>query len=179
MKGFGLQTLLILLILAPAVVHANALDMQEEVQGSQQVCSSYFKQYERKYQIPNNLLHAIATIESSMRPFAVNHEGKSYYFNTSLEATLFAENLKKSGKTNFDIGCMQVNHYFHGDKFASIAESFVPEKNIDYAASYLRSLYKEIGSWTQAISAYHAGQSLSSKGKEYARKIINEWLKLS
>ena len=40
---------------------------------------------------------------------------------------------------------MQINQYGHGSHFRSVDEMFDPEQNVQYAASYLKSLYQSRG----------------------------------
>lgn len=57
---------------------------------------------------------------------------------------------------NFDVGLMQINHRWHGSKFADVDSMFDIHKNLDYAASYIKSLQRKHGSVTKAIAHYHS-----------------------
>ena len=61
------------------------------------------------------------------------------------------------GVVLIDVGCMQINHHFHGDRFASVAAMFEPHANVEYAARFLKTLRRKEGSWTLAVARYHAG----------------------
>ncbi len=52
---------------------------------------------------------------------------------------------------------MQINHHYHGDKFADVEAMFDPAQNVDYAARFLKELRAREGSWTMAVARYNAG----------------------
>ena len=64
-----------------------------------------------------------------------------------------------------DIGCMQINHHYHGAAFASLAAMFDPALNIDYAARFLRDLKARERTWTMAVARYNAGPQQRSGAK--------------
>ena len=64
---------------------------------------------------------------------------------------------RSGGAKLIDIGCIQINQHWHGAHSSSVDETFDPEQNVQYAASYLQSLYQDAGSWTVAVARYRAG----------------------
>ncbi|MGO7748387.1 hypothetical protein ACC677_36975, partial [Rhizobium ruizarguesonis] len=48
---------------------------------------------------------------------------------------------RNSGAKLIDIGCMQINHYLHGENFRSAEEMFDPHRNVEYAEKFLRNLH--------------------------------------
>ncbi len=44
-----------------------------------------------------------------------------------------------------DLGCMQINHRYHGEKFPSVEAMFDPARNVDYAARFLKDLREREG----------------------------------
>ena len=64
--------------------------------------------------------------------------------------------LSNSGKTNVDVGCMQLNIKWHAKYFSNFSEMLSPTHNTLYAAKYLEQLYKETGSWMKAVKYYHS-----------------------
>ncbi len=56
------------------------------------------------------------------------------------QAILRFMHCKSSGMRLIDIGCMQLNYFYHGDRFSSIEHMFDPHLNVDYAARYLKDL---------------------------------------
>jgi hypothetical protein len=89
-------------------------------------------------------------------PWALNHAGRGYWFETADEMIGFAEQLITSGQTNFDIGCFQLNYRWHGEQFTSLTEMAEPARNADYAASFLRTKFNAVQSWRTAVGAYHS-----------------------
>ena len=69
---------------------------------------------------------------------------------------------------------MQLNYRWHGNKFTSIKEMLIPEKNITYAAKLLCSLYKRHGNWHKAVRHYHSAKLEHSR--KYSRKVAMVWL---
>ena len=67
------------------------------------------------------------------------------------------EAARKGGARLIDIGCMQINHYFHGRGFRSVEAMFDPRENVEYAAQFLKALRVQEGSWILAAARYHAG----------------------
>ena len=138
-------------------------------------CAQETRLAEEKHNIPRGLLSAISEVESRMNPFALNNAGKSYYFNNFGELHTKLKNLLRIGETNIDVGCMQLNYYYHGEKFSKITDMIDPKKNVEYAASFLKKLYTENGeSWHKAVRYYHS--KTSSKNKIYSKKIAIAWI---
>jgi soluble lytic murein transglycosylase-like protein len=135
---------------------------------------SFIKKASDYYNIPEELLKAIAYVESGLcvnddfRPWSINIQGKSYHFTTKLSALEFLkENLKLT--KNIDIGLMQINYYYHGKNFNSLEDMFDLEKNINYAAKFLYLLYLKYGSWQSAIKRYHGNSEIKNEG--YLEKV--------
>ena len=82
------------------------------------------------------------------------------------------EKARAAGAKLIDVGCMQINHHFHGAKFASVEELLDPAKNVDYAARFLRELKAREGSWTMAVARYHAGPNNSPAQKKYVCRVV-------
>ncbi|PZQ98048.1 MAG: lytic transglycosylase [Cereibacter sphaeroides] len=126
----------------------------------------------RKANVPLEVLQTIALAESGRAdrgrqrpwPWTVNFGGQGFWFATAEEAELAIAERQSLGVTNFDVGCFQLNHRWHGDAFSSIAAMMNPEQNALYAATFLRRLYEETGSWNEASAAYH------SRTPEYAEQ---------
>lgn len=132
----------------------------------QQWCQTYFAKTEKKFNIPKNTLQAIAFTESGQYfkgkgliawPWSINVQGKGYIFPTKEKAVQAAEFLVKSGHTNFDIGCMQINYRHHGAAFKTLHDAFSPQQNVDYAGRFLKSLFDKNQSWKVAQAHYHSG----------------------
>ena len=110
------------------------------------------------------MLHAISLTETGRAqggrlrpwPWAINREGQGYWFGSRDEALAFAKASVAAGRTSFDVGCFQINYFWHGRNFPSLEAMFDPETGADYAASFLKALYQERGDWSAAAGAYHS-----------------------
>lgn len=131
-------------------------------------------QAEIRNKIPKGLLAAIAKVESDHREYAINIGGRAVYTSSLAAVTSIAKSQIDSGVTNIDLGVMQLNYRWHGDKFASLEEMLTPEKNINYAASLLKTLYDQHRNWQKAIRHYHSANIEHSR--KYSRKVAMVWL---
>jgi hypothetical protein len=125
--------------------------------------------------LPPGLLPAISRIESGRRvgrvvrawPWTLNHAGRGLYFETRQEALAYLRQTVAEGPRNIDVGCMQVNHYWHGENFPSVEVMLDPETNIRYAVRFLKELYASKGSWEAAVKHYHSPDP--DRGARYHR----------
>lgn len=115
--------------------------------------------------VPVSLLRAIGEVESGVQvsdkrfswPWAVN-DGRSLFFRSREAAAAHIQTLVAAGKTNVDVGCMQVNWRWHAEALEAPAELLDPMTNALYAARYLSGLRKELGScpggeWLATVEA--------------------------
>jgi hypothetical protein len=152
------------LLLSFALPAAPALADHDEA--GAQICERAIVAGARDEGIPEGVLHAISLTETGRAaggrlrpwPWAINREGQGYWFRTRDEALAFARASVAAGRTSFDVGCFQINYYWHGRNFASLEAMFDPLTGADYAASFLKSLYLERGDWSAAAGAYHSQQ---------------------
>ena len=79
---------------------------------------------------------------------------------------------KAAGADLIDVGCMQINHYWHKSAFSSVDEMFEPGKNVAYAAKFLQQLRQREGSWTLAVARYHAGPDNNPAQKKYVCRVL-------
>jgi len=156
------------------------------IEGAKQ-CTQYFPIKERQYGIPVHLLAAISSIETGRYhkglgmalpwPWTINVEGKGYFFNSKAEAIAETARHIRMGKRSIDVGCMQVNLKYHPDAFANLNDAFDPEKNVDYAARFLKNNYADLGnSWVKAAAAYHS--RTPAYGNPYLKRVATAWQKI-
>src|SRR5699024_8616987 len=79
---------------------------------------------------------------------------------------------RRDGVRLIDLGCMQINHHYHGERFASVEAMFDPHRNVAYAARFLSELRVREGSWTMAVARYHAGPDNDPAQKRYVCAVI-------
>ena len=126
---------------------------------------------ESEYGIPDGLLAAIAKVESKTKPYAVNARKKSHYFTTKDDAADFIETKLKKGYKNISIGCCQLLYAAHKRNFNNSPKNMLdPEKNIRYAAKFLKKLYTSHGSWEIAVKRYHSVIGL--KADRYYKRVL-------
>jgi hypothetical protein len=149
--------LLLLILLAALPRPAQALGVVPD-------CETMAAEAGRRAGLPAGLLPAISRIEAGRGkggerrawPWTLNHAGKGLYFETRAEAMTYLREATVRGRTNIDVGCMQVNHYWHGANFASLDAMMNPETNIAYAVRFLKELHDRHGSWAAAVRHYHS-----------------------
>jgi hypothetical protein len=165
--------------LAPALVVLAALSIFNRAVAEPQslVCEREMTRASAKYGVPLGVLYAVGLTETGRRgtlsPFALNIEGPSYFPDTLDEALQKFHEAENRGAKLIDIGCMQINHYYHGGHFSSVEAMFDPHTNVDYAARYLKDLKDQEGSWTLAAARYHAGPDNDPAQKQYVCEVIS------
>ena len=144
--------------------------------GEAAACEREMARASAAYDIPLGVLYAVGLTETgrrgSLAPFALNIDGAPF-FPPSLEAALrvFSE-AKRNGARLIDIGCMQINHTFHGARFRSLIEMFEPRRNVDYAARFLRELRRHEPNWTLTVARYHAGPHNDPAQRRYVCAVV-------
>jgi Transglycosylase SLT domain len=141
-------------------------------------CLGLIKSAEKSQAIPEGLLKAIGFTESGRViadgrrvpwPWTVNAEGQGYYFETKQDAIAFVQDLQARGVSVIDVGCMQVNLYYHPKAFASLDAAFDPATNVAYAAKFLNELKSETADWGLATQYYHSRNPYL--GQRYAGRV--------
>ncbi|PYE87688.1 transglycosylase SLT domain-containing protein [Phyllobacterium leguminum] len=129
-----------------------------------------------KYGVPIGILYAVGLTETgrknSLQPYAMNIEGRAEFLPTAAAALSRFEVVRSQGAKLIDLGCMQINHYFHGNKFPSVAQMIQPGANVDYAARFLKELRTREGNWTLAVARYHAGPNNDPAQKKYVCRVM-------
>ncbi len=135
----------------------------------------------RRYDVPLAVFYAVGLQETGgrngLQPFALNIDGRATVRPTLAEGLAAYEAAKAAGARLIDVGCMQINVRWHGDKFASVADMFDPARNVDYAARFLRDLRAREGSWTLAVARYNAGPNNNPAQKVYVCGVIGKMVR--
>ncbi len=147
---------------------------------TRKICAEQTARLERLDGIPRHLLSAISMAESGRWdearqatfawPWTVTAEGEGRFFATKAEAVDHVRALRARDVRNIDVGCMQVNMYYHGGAFAGLEEAFDPPTNVAYAARYLKGLFDAARSWTQAAAHYHS--TTPERNRPYKLKVV-------
>ena len=130
----------------------------------------------RRHGVPLGVLYAVGLSETgrkgSLNPYALNIDGRTVLATDLGNAmTRFSEARSKGAKL-VDVGCMQINHRYHGDKFSSVEAMFDPARNVDYAARFLKELRTREGNWTMAVARYNAGPTNTIGQRRYICSVI-------
>lgn len=163
-----------------AALGALALSISSGAAGASpasNVCEKYLSAVSQSEGVPLGVLYAVGLTETgnkgNLHPYALNIEGKTVFAASRDEALQIFADARKRGKKLIDLGCMQVNHHYHGAAFHSPAEMLEPRANIIYAARFLKRLKAENGSWTMAVARYHASPRNTKAQKRYICAVIS------
>lgn len=148
------------------------------------ICLSEILDAQYRYEIPQNLLLAIGIQEAGRKgergltvwPWSVNAGGQGLFFPDRDAMLVWLRDFLATGKTNVDVGCMQINKRWHGDAFDNLEQSVDPRANVDYAARFLVDLYEQEGDWMRAAGRYH---SATPKYQEIYLAKLDQNLKLA
>ncbi len=170
------------LTLAPAAPPA----LGQALAAAGDVCAALARDMEVEEGIPPGLVHALALAESGRWlpelgrsqawPWTVTSGKDSFYLPSKAAALRKVEELRRSGRWNIDVGCMQINLGYHGDAFTSLAEALEPRANVRYAAQFLKRLRVETRSWARATARYHS--NVPDRGRAYRAKVYRLWHRL-
>ena len=144
--------------------------------GGSALCERQMARAAREQSVPLGVLYAVALTETgnkgSLHPYALNIEGRTVFAKSVDDALAAFEAARASGARLIDLGCMQVNHHYHGRKFISVRAMLDPASNVSYAAGFLRRLRDSEGSWSMAVARYHAGPNNNPAQKRYICAVI-------
>jgi soluble lytic murein transglycosylase-like protein len=144
--------------------------------GALNICEREMISASDMHKVPLGVLYAVGMTETgnkgSLHPYALNIEGKTVFTNSEQAAMQAFNAARKSGVKLIDLGCMQINHHYHGADFSSVEDMLDPRRNVEYAAQFLSELRVREGSWTMAVARYHAGPNNNPAQKRYVCLVI-------
>jgi soluble lytic murein transglycosylase-like protein len=130
--------------------------------------------------VPLNVLYSVGLTETGRKgelsPYEMNIDGHDVHSASLAEAIASFARAKARGAKLIDIGCMQINQHWHGADFASLSDMFDPERNVEYAARFLKTLRAEEGSWTLAVARYNAGPNNPAAERAYVCAVIRNMI---
>jgi len=166
----------VLVLLTAIFISSSASGSALAVPPNGNLCEREMIRASRKYGVPLGMLYAVGLTETgqkgSLQPYALNVEGRAVYGLDKSDALRQFAQARAAGAKLIDLGCMQINHYFHADQFASLDEMLEPGKNVDYAARFLKQLREREGNWTMAVARYNAGPNNNPAQKRYVCRVI-------
>jgi hypothetical protein len=153
---------------------------------TQDDCGAIADRMERSEEIPPGLLQAVALAESGRThpahgdsrpwPWTVRSGQDSFYLPSKELALSKVRELRAAGRSNIDVGCMQINLGYHANAFASLDEAFDPVSNVAYGARFLKRLQEETRSWAKATGRYHSADA--DRGQAYRARVHRLWREL-
>jgi soluble lytic murein transglycosylase-like protein len=139
-------------------------------------CEPEIVRASERYHVPVGILYAVGLAETgrkgSMQPNALNINGKAVFPGSRAEALADVRKAQAEGTRMIDIGCMQINHFYHALHFRSLDALFDPRQNVDYAARFLVQLKGRHDTWSMAVARYHAGPDNNPAQKRYVCRVI-------
>lgn len=139
-------------------------------------CEAEILRAAERYGVPAGILYSVGLTETgrkgSLHPYALNIAGRAVFARSAQEAEAAFENARRQGVKLIDLGCMQINHHYHADKFASVRQMLDPRANVDYAARFLVELHNRHQTWSMAVARYHAGPDNDPAQKRYICRVI-------
>ena len=139
-------------------------------------CEAEILRAAARYDIPAGILYAVGLAETgrkgSLQPYALNIGGRAVFARSAAEAQEMFRKAHDSGIKLIDLGCMQINHHYHREHFASLGQMLDPRLNVDYAARFLAGLKARHGTWALAVARYHAGPDNDPAQKRYVCRVI-------
>lgn len=146
-------------------------------------CDRAAAQAEHTWNLPAGLLAAIGTVESGRIdpvaldrhawPWSINADGAGYFSASKSEAVGLVRVLQARGARYIDVGCFQVDLFYHPDAFSSLEQAFDPDANAGAAARILVQGRFNATGWDQAVAAYHSASLL--KGAWYLQRVLAAW----
>lgn len=140
-------------------------------------CEAEILRAAERHQVPAGILYAVGLTETgnkgSLHPNALNIEGRAVFASSREAAIREFEQASRAGRKLIDLGCMQINHHYHGQHFNSLNQMLEPRLNVDYAARFLVKLKERHGSWSMAVARYHAGPNNNPAQKKYVCRVIS------
>src|SRR4051794_874296 len=146
-------------------------------------CGRAAARAERDWHLPTGLLAAIGMVESGRRapaggypviwPWTINAEGRGFYLPSKAAAVGMVRSLQLRGVRIIDVGCFQLDLFYHPYAFSSPEEAFDPDANARVAARILSLGRLGNGGWDDAIAAYHSAVPLI--GAVYLQKVRGVW----
>lgn len=135
----------------------------------------------RRHQIDPYILYAVALTESRKNddqnrlipsPWAINNAGNAFHPDSYQEAEALLNQLIDQGKRNIDVGMMQVNLRWHGNRVAKPEQLLIPSTNLEIGASVLSEAIQSVpGNLAHGIGRYYSWKN-EPAAIQYGQKVI-------
>src|SRR5690242_12830366 len=157
-------------VLACAVVLAASAAAQDMPDNPLLACDRAAARAEADWHLPDGLLSAIGIVESGRGdlgtgrpipwPWSINTDGRGYVMPGKAEAMAAVRAFQDVGRRAIDVGCFQVDLFYHPEAFTSLEAALDPEANAQAAARILMLSRLQGNSWEMAIALYHSALPL-------------------
>jgi hypothetical protein len=176
---------LVAAICAISIIALDEVSAQQPSEHDSLACGRAATQAEREWRLPTGLLAAIGAVESGRRastgkfpiiwPWTINAEGRGFYQPSKAAAISMVRILQLRGVRVIDVGCFQVDLFYHPDTFARLEEAFDPDTNARAAARILSLGRFGSAGWDGAIAAYHSALPLIGAAYVWRVRAIWPW----
>lgn len=146
--------------------------------------NTLFEKYGKQLAIDPKLIYSVALAESARANSPRNlgphpwtlRSNKAFYKSTKQEAVDKLNQLLKH-TTSIDVGLMQINVRWHGDKVSKPSDLLDPDINMKVGATYLAEMISSTPHDLElAIGKYHVGPSITSdnidRAKNYGQRVL-------
>ncbi len=167
----------VILLQLPASLYQNSCLADTIPSGYRQVAS--------QYQIPADVLYAVALTESGQTidkglfrpwPWTLNVAGKPQRFVSRNAACRELQHQLTQGIRSIDIGLMQINWRWNHTRLRSPCRALSPYTNLHHGAALLKAAYSVKQTWPAAVGYYHSpGQQ--SKQRQRAERHTQRYLR--
>ncbi|WP_222184402.1 transglycosylase SLT domain-containing protein [Geminicoccus harenae] len=171
--------LALLTLLLPFAARSGPADPAGDTARTAALCLDAASRAERLADLPEGIVTGIMLAETgrwskALRrsypwPWTVTSGSESWYAESRAAAIATVRRLQAEGQRNIDVGCMQINLYWHPDAFRTIEEALDPIRNVAYGTAFLGELHAERGSWRSAVAAYHSRDP--ERGRTYLARV--------
>jgi len=147
-----------------------------------------YAQVAARYAIPPKLLYAVALTESGRPiellgdrrpwPWTLNIAGTGHFYPDRIAAWRALDAALEQGQTRVDVGLMQVNWRYHGERLENSWQAFEPAHNLAVAAEILQRCFAERGDWWASVGCYHAPNH-AQRAARYTDRVRAAWQSLN
>jgi hypothetical protein len=150
-----------------------------------------YQQIAYQHQIPGAILYAVALAESGMVlksgkfrawPWTLNVAGKPKRYKTRKEAWKAIRYFMKQGIRSIDIGLLQVNWHWNGNKLGNTWTALDPVFNAKTGAKILQQAFAIKRNWPEAIGHYHSpGKKPGQKyrANKYSKRVMKHYKRIT
>lgn len=186
LRSVALAGTLIVAVIALSAAPGHAAPAQD-LGADGGLCRAQTERQGRLAGMPAHMLTALSHVESGRWdagrqekvawPWTINAAGEGKIFPNKAAAVAEVRRLQAKGVRSIDVGCMQINLFYHGKAFPNLETAFDPAANVAYAIEFLTNLKAETGSWNAAAVRYHS--ATPEYANRYRAKLREEWTDLA